>query len=76
MNGHFGKFIMVPLTFDSGKYDKTFVVPNNVAGYVPKNNKLFTYPYFYLRYYSTQGDNHVFRFELEIERKVCISDTI
>lgn len=60
---------MVPLTFDTGKYDKTFVVPNNVAGYVPKNNKLFTYPYFYLRYYSTQGDNHVFRFELGDRKK-------
>ena len=59
---------MVPLTFDSGKYDKTFVVPNNVAGYVPKNNKL-SHILILSPLLFTQGDNHVFVLNLEIERK-------
>lgn len=44
--------------------DITYYLPKNIDGYVPKNNKLFTYPYNYLRFYSSQGDNHVYRFEL------------
>lgn len=43
---------------------KTFPLPKDIDGYIPKNNKLFTYPYNYLRYYSSQGDNHVYKFEL------------
>lgn len=67
---------MVPLTFDSGKYDKTFVVPNNVDGYVPKNNKLFTYPYFISVIILHKAITMFFVLNLEIERKVCILDTM
>lgn len=63
---------MVPKTASSGKYDKTYELPKNIDGYVPKNNKLFTYPYNYLRFYSSQGDNHVYKFELKNQFKGSI----
>lgn len=55
---------MIPSTFDSGIYDGRYRIPDTIDGYVPKNNKLYTYPYCYLRYSSSQGDNHVYKFEL------------
>lgn len=55
---------MVPKIADSGKYDDRYELPKDIDGYVPKNNKLFTYPYNYLRFWSSQGGNHVYKFEL------------
>lgn len=55
---------MVPKISDSGKYGDTYELPKDIDGYVPKNNKLFTYPYNYLRFWSSQGGNHVYKFEL------------
>lgn len=55
---------MVPNSLDSGIYDGRYRIPEDLDGYKPKNNKLYTYPYCYLRYASSQGDNHVYKFEL------------
>lgn len=37
---------------------------NNIDGYVPKNKKLFNYPYNYLYLTNNNGDNLVIRYEL------------
>lgn len=50
----------------------TYPLPKDIDGYIPKNNKLFTYPYNYLRFYSSQGDNHVYKFELSNKSKDSI----
>lgn len=63
---------MVPKISDTGKYDSKYELPKNIDGYEPKNNKLFTYPYNYLRFHSSQGDNHVYKFELKNQFKGSI----
>lgn len=42
----------------------TFEFKNNLNGYYPKNNKLFTYPYDYLMCTNNNGLSNVFRREL------------
>ena len=37
--------------------------PSNLAGYTPKNNKLFTYPYCYINASNHVGSNTVYRYE-------------
>ena len=46
---------------DFGTY--TSYAPNNVNGYVPKNNKLLTYPYCYERLTNNGGIDVVYRWE-------------
>lgn len=50
-----------------------YPLPKDIDGYIPKNNKLFTYPYNYLRFYSSKGDNHVYKFELANKSKNFIN---
>lgn len=42
----------------------TFEFKNNLNGYVPRNNKLFTYPYDYLMCTNNNGLTNIFRREL------------
>ena len=55
---------MVPKISSTGSEYGEYSPPSTIDGYTPKNNKLFTYPYCYLRLSTPQGDNHVYRFEL------------
>lgn len=41
-------------------YDKPYT---DISGYVPKNKKLFTYPYNYLSVSNTEGEENTFRYE-------------
>lgn len=41
-------------------YDKPY---NSLHGYIPKNNKLFCYPYKFLRAVASDGDTQEFRYE-------------
>lgn len=43
--------------------DITVPKPTNLNGYVPKNNKLFVYPYVYLNVSNNNGTSAVFNFE-------------
>ena len=38
-------------------------LPNNLDGYTPKNNKLFTYPFCYLEVGDFSGRSEDYRFE-------------
>lgn len=38
--------------------------PTNINGYVPKNNKLFTYPYCYMLMNNNAGGSAVYKYEL------------
>lgn len=42
----------------------TFEMPNNLDGYVPKNNKLFTYPYCFARIEDNAGHYTEWKYEL------------
>lgn len=39
-------------------------IPSNIDGYVPKNNKLFQYPYIYVLFSNPSNKTATFRFEL------------
>lgn len=39
-------------------------IPSNIDGYVPKNNKLFQYPYIYVLFSTPSNKTATFRFEL------------
>ncbi len=36
----------------------------NISGYIPKNNKLFTYPYNYLKVNNSEGQENIYKYEL------------
>lgn len=38
--------------------------PNNVDGYTPRNNKLFTYPYMFFTLSNNIGTNQIYKYEL------------
>ena len=56
-----------------GEIDKSFLAPprpvnlksrpNDLDGYIPKNNKLLTYPYIYLAYNPCGNTGKIFRYE-------------
>lgn len=70
---------IIPKSFNTGEYDTRWTLKNNVEketdnaglvyrptslnGYVPKNNKLFTYPYCYLEIGDFSGRSEDYRFE-------------
>ena len=41
-----------------------FLMPNNLDGYVPRNNKLFTFPYCYPAFTDINGNFKEYKFEL------------
>lgn len=59
---------IVSCYMSTGTYGETTVnvpIPTSVDGYVPKNKKLFTYPYCYERVFDNANQmNGVFRYEL------------
>ena len=63
----YGPFLYLPLyaglTSDMGKFSigKPY---NNIEGIVPKNNKVFTYPYIYMLGTNNTGINVVYQYEL------------
>jgi len=44
--------------------EKIIPMPTNFEGYVPKNNKLFSYPWCYLMVDNNEGGSNIYRFEL------------
>lgn len=57
--------IVVPAD-KSGVYDlgtSTFTRPNNLAGYIPRNNKLLAYPFNYFTISNNAGTSQPFRYE-------------
>ena len=50
--------------FKANPVRKTLVsTPNNLDGYVPRNQKLRTYPYMYLGFNPTNGSQKIYRYE-------------
>ena len=50
--------------FKANPVRKTLVsTPNNLDGYVPRNQKLRTYPYIYLGFNPTNGSQKIYRYE-------------
>lgn len=50
--------------FKANPVQKTLVsTPNNLDGYVPRNQKLRTYPYMYLGFNPTNGSQKIYRYE-------------
>lgn len=43
--------------------ETTFTKPSTLAGYTPKNNKLFTYPYFYFNISNNSGTSLPYHYE-------------
>lgn len=54
---------MIPDYTVPTSYQWTLTKPSSVDGYVPKNNKLFTYPYCYLYISNNNGGNAIFHYE-------------
>lgn len=51
-------------TYTSNPVMKTLVsTPNNLDGYVPRNQKLKTYPYMYLGFNPNNGSSKIYRYE-------------
>lgn len=51
-------------TYTSNPVMKTLVsTPNNLDGYVPRNQKLRTYPYMYLGFNPNNGSSKIYRYE-------------
>ena len=54
----------LPSTFGVSNIATTTVYrANNLNGYTPKNNKMFTYPYMYLSVSNNTGSNAVYKYE-------------
>lgn len=81
-------FYMVPTAFIGTKIDSNSVEKitglnsglkqtisrptSDIDGYVPRNNKLFTYPYSYLAVAGTAGDSQILKYELFKNPSSCI----
>lgn len=81
-------FYMVPTAFIGTKIDSNGVEKitglnsglkqtisrptSDIDGYVPRNNKLFTYPYSYLAVAGTAGDSQILKYELFKNPSSCI----
>lgn len=51
-------------TYNQSKVSKTLIsTPNNLDGYIPKNQKVRTYPYLYLGFNPANGSSKIFRYE-------------
>ena len=48
------------LTGDIVAFDKPYT---SLAGYTPRNKKLFCYPFNFLDVYNSEGENHIYRYE-------------
>ena len=54
-----------PVSYSWDTYgDANITKPTNLNGYVPKNNKLFVYPYTYLLMTNNNGGNAIYQYEL------------
>lgn len=50
--------------YNQSKTTKELIsTPNNLDGYIPKNQKLRTYPYLYLGFNAINGSSKIFRYE-------------
>lgn len=58
--------LCVNVVADPGRSEdeKIIPMPTNFDGYVPKNNKLFSYPWCYLMVDNNEGGSSIYRFEL------------
>ena len=81
-------FYMVPTAFIGTKIDSNSVEKitglnsglkqtisrptSDIDGYVPKNNKLFIYPYNFLAVVGTSGDNNILKYELFKNPSSCL----
>lgn len=45
--------------------------PASINGYVPKNNKLFTYPYCYLNMSNNAGNSAIYKYEYFYNGSIC-----
>lgn len=54
----------VDVNQNSGWKTKTYSMPNNLNGYTPRNNKLFTYPYCFVRVEDNAGHHTEWKYEL------------
>lgn len=54
-----------PISYNWDTYgDANITKPTNLNGYIPKNNKLFVYPYTYLLMTNNNGGNAIYQYEL------------
>lgn len=59
-----------PSPTDPAPKGKSLVIPKpavghtDLNGYVPKNNKMYTYPYNFIKVFNTEGDESDYQFEL------------
>ena len=54
-----------PVSYSWDTYgDANITKPTNLNGYIPKNNKLFVYPYTYLLMTNNNGGNAIYQYEL------------
>ena len=57
-------FLQNGKNYSQGKLTKTLIsTPSNLDGYIPKNQKLRTYPYVYLGFNPTNGSSKIYRYE-------------
>lgn len=57
-------FLQNGKNYSQGKLTKTLITtPSNLDGYIPKNQKLRTYPYMYLGFNPANGSSKIFRYE-------------
>ena len=55
---------ILPAIFKENPIIKTLTsTPNNIDGYIPRNNKLRTYPYLYLGFNPQNGTQKIYRYE-------------
>lgn len=70
-----GSIFMFPEICNSNDIYTTITVPDNLNGYIPKNKKLFSYPYCYVKADDGQGSTGEFYFEYSYEANKALQFT-
>lgn len=64
-------FFRIPANYNVTKFDYEVNKPENLGGYVPKNNKLHCFPYNYLLVSNNNGNQNIYKYEDFYNQTIC-----